>query len=206
MWTRSVTGELQVVKCSNFSVQKYGERVSQRKGCDVKVLIVECRDPERMKGWVGLVGWPTADGLPNIIIIIISLLVHMSNTRVYNIWSSRKQWSSKENTESTGQQKGDDKTQDNKDNNEKHRRDQYKTWAIRHGRLIAEHLLKLPELLLRRIENSFEVRLTATLHHHHHHHHHQHHHHHHVQQQHYKQWLLSCLSSCISNYRRVAFL
>jgi len=21
-------------------------------------------DPERMKGWVGLVGWPTADGLP----------------------------------------------------------------------------------------------------------------------------------------------
>jgi len=21
-------------------------------------------DPERMKGWVGLVGWPVADGLP----------------------------------------------------------------------------------------------------------------------------------------------
>jgi len=21
-------------------------------------------DPERMKGWVGLVGWPTVDGLP----------------------------------------------------------------------------------------------------------------------------------------------
>jgi len=39
MWTRSVTGELQVVlvKCSNFSAQKYGMRVSQRKGCDVEL-------------------------------------------------------------------------------------------------------------------------------------------------------------------------
>jgi len=37
-----VTGELQVVKCSNFLVQKYGKRVSQRKGCDVEQLIVEC--------------------------------------------------------------------------------------------------------------------------------------------------------------------
>jgi len=34
-----VTGELQVVlvKCSNFSAQKYGMRVSQRKGCDVEL-------------------------------------------------------------------------------------------------------------------------------------------------------------------------
>ena len=39
MWTKSVTGELQVVKCSNFSVQKYGKRVSQSKGCDVELLI-----------------------------------------------------------------------------------------------------------------------------------------------------------------------
>jgi len=38
-----VTGELQVVKCSNFSLQKYEKRVSQRKGCDVEVLTVECR-------------------------------------------------------------------------------------------------------------------------------------------------------------------
>ena len=44
MWARSVTGELHVVKCSNFSVQKYGKRVSQRKGCDVELLIFECRD------------------------------------------------------------------------------------------------------------------------------------------------------------------
>ena len=43
MWARSVTGELQVVKCSNFSVQKYGKRVSQRKGCDVELLTFECR-------------------------------------------------------------------------------------------------------------------------------------------------------------------
>jgi len=36
-----VTGELQVVKCSIFSVQKYGKRVSQRKGsgCDVISLL-----------------------------------------------------------------------------------------------------------------------------------------------------------------------
>ena len=39
-----MTGELQVVKCSNFSVQKYGKHVSQRKGCDVEVLIFECRE------------------------------------------------------------------------------------------------------------------------------------------------------------------
>ena len=38
-----MTGELQVVKCSNFSVQKYGKLVSERKGSDVKVLTVECR-------------------------------------------------------------------------------------------------------------------------------------------------------------------
>ena len=38
-----MTGELQVVKCSNFSVQKYGKRVSQRKDCDVEVL-AECRE------------------------------------------------------------------------------------------------------------------------------------------------------------------
>jgi len=25
-------------------VQKYGKRVSQRKGCDVELLIVECRE------------------------------------------------------------------------------------------------------------------------------------------------------------------
>jgi len=39
-----VTGELQVAKCSNFLVQKYGKCVSQRKGCDVEVLIVKCRE------------------------------------------------------------------------------------------------------------------------------------------------------------------
>jgi len=27
-------------------------------------LIIQFIDPERMKGWVGLVGWPAADGLP----------------------------------------------------------------------------------------------------------------------------------------------
>ena len=30
-----------MVKCSNFPVQKYGKRVSQRNGCDVEVLIVD---------------------------------------------------------------------------------------------------------------------------------------------------------------------
>ena len=44
MWARSVTGELQVVKCSNFSVQKYGKRMSQRKGCDVELLTFECTE------------------------------------------------------------------------------------------------------------------------------------------------------------------
>ena len=39
MWTRSVTGKLQAVKWSNFSVQKYGKRVSQRKGCDVEQTV-----------------------------------------------------------------------------------------------------------------------------------------------------------------------
>ena len=43
MWARSVTGELQVVKCSNFSVQKYGKIVSQRKVCDVELLVFDCR-------------------------------------------------------------------------------------------------------------------------------------------------------------------
>jgi len=36
-----VDKELQVVKCSNFLVQKYEKRVSQRKGCDVEMLIVD---------------------------------------------------------------------------------------------------------------------------------------------------------------------
>jgi len=52
MWKRSVTGELQVVKCSKFSVQKYGKRASQRKGCEVEVLIVEYGRAHRPSGFM----------------------------------------------------------------------------------------------------------------------------------------------------------
>jgi len=47
-----VTGELQVVKCSKFSVQKYGKRASQRKGCEVEVLIVEYGRAHRPSGFM----------------------------------------------------------------------------------------------------------------------------------------------------------
>ena len=41
-----MTGELQVVKCSNFSVQKYGRRVCQRKGCDVELMMITDDDDD----------------------------------------------------------------------------------------------------------------------------------------------------------------
>ena len=49
-----MTGELsgKVVKCSNFSVQKYGKCVSQRKGCDVELLTFECRESAWPSGFM----------------------------------------------------------------------------------------------------------------------------------------------------------
>jgi len=41
-------------------------------------------DPERMKGWVGLVGWPTADGLP-------IFKTYVSNfITLYETWSAKR--------------------------------------------------------------------------------------------------------------------
>jgi len=39
-------------------------------------------DPERMKGWVGLVGWPVADGLPTVV-VTHQLLVERRTGKVH---------------------------------------------------------------------------------------------------------------------------
>ena len=86
MWARSVTGELQVVKCSNFSVQKYGKRVSQRKGCDVELLTFECRESAWILCWITWFVWDNGRkaALFHCTVFVVSCFHHMNrNCQLY---------------------------------------------------------------------------------------------------------------------------